>query len=357
MSTKYHLSKNGYYTACNATVRPCPRGASGHISEQEYQTLVAEGSVQVRQSIEAPADSYYTEAREVYERVHANAALQDQLEAETQAYADKLYKEAGLDPKKDTWYSIDTRAVTAKDEALKRLRQLYVDEGVDPRKAGYIISDLRENKKLVPSIRKNDRYDKDIEAKTTTAAEKAKNDPEFTAAVERYNAAAELQQKHRKVADERDKFRRARALELGTNGIVSHVSERELELAKEKLIKATALKKAGVPDNARPKAVSSVRSDNLVVDATGRIKNAWLQNEDGSVERIIGYEPPPGPLTYGSPSGHLLTDKGTQVKGGLHYANYTRYSQGTQNIIISEMSGTPLKTDVFSIYTEIDSGD
>jgi len=55
--------------------------------------------------------------------------------------------------------------------------------------------------------------------------------------------------------------------------------------------------------------------------------------------------------------GKLITASGKEVFSGAHYHSYRKDSLGTTKIIISSKNGPDLKTDKFSIHTEVDSGD
>lgn len=338
---------------CGATERPCPRSAGGHFSEAEYEKLEQEGDPRIPRKIEAAEDSYYTKAKKEYEEVTKRQAIEAEIAEDVRAYTDELYVQAGINPKTFGYVPMREREELT-EEASKNLRAIYIEAGVNPTKATYIVNDIVEKAdggELVPVVRRTDRLDPDIAAKTKAAVEAAKKDAKFQDSIATFKEHKRILNARHKVIEDSIKYQRKLQAEYAAKEGVNTaypLQSSSIDAVKEKFRNAILAKKAGVPDSAQQYPIEVVKPMDLSTDTKGKINNAWVQNKDGSVERIVSY----------SISGALETDKGTRVSKNTHYANYRSTVSGYQKIIISPKKGRDWdEYDSFSLTSSIDSGD
>lgn len=352
--SKYHLSKKGYYSECKAVRQPCPL-SGGHISEGEYEQLKASNSPTVETNFAADPNSYYVKAKAQYEgiveRENASVKINQQVIAET----DKLSVEAGLDPAHTpALYELDQELRGSKAQALNRLRELYVEEGVSPLKAGFITGDIAKKDKITPVVKRKDSRDPEIGDKTKKAVERAKTDEEFQRHTADYDKAADTSHKLARIHMQASDLRRELSLAAGVR-LWSGFDSSERANAAKTLQSAIAWKQAGVPDSATTSLVSKVKQEEFSVDSRGEIDNAWVEVTSGKIEKVISYVPA-SDNSYGN-SGHLVTENGTKVSSSTHYHSYKQDQAGTSSIIFGPHSGSSLSASSFSVHSVMDSGD
>lgn len=358
--SNYHLNSRGYYTICEATIRSCPLKSAPHISPQEYVVLEAEGSAQILHNFTASDDSYFTKAKEEYELTVQREAASTKIEKEVFEYQQKLYAEAGLldEAGKTTYYDHVQALTTTKKEALYLIKQAYVDAGVNPAKASFIVEDIAKQKKdIKPVIRKKDTRDAEIEAKTFQAVKTLEQDEQFNSLRAKYNEATTVIEKHSEILSKREAYRKKLVSEIGgAAGYVYRISSTDVEKAKTNMETAIAWKKAGVPDKAQKIETSKVQPELLSTGKDGKINNAWVQTDSG-IERVVAYKPSPKGNVFGY-SGSLVTDTGKQVSSSIHYHSYSKSVGGIDGVIISDKKGGAFQTKgPFSIQSIMDSGD
>jgi len=353
---KYHINKRGYYSPCTAGKRSCPLGANGHITQTQFDTIKAEGNnPAIATQVKAAPDSYFTKAKENFENLNKQAYLGNKVHKEVAAFEAKLLDKEGLEPGA---FLYAHKAQGLKADALKQLKTIYTNEGVAAMKATFMTEDIaKQPNGIKPVIRKKDKLDPDIEAKTTRAVEAAKNDADFQKIVKEYEEANKKAEAYRRVSAETDKFKRALVLKYAGPRAYSLpvITDSHKQQVAEAYRTAINWKSAGIPDEAEATSTSRIRPDSLSVNSQGKINNAWVQMSDGSVERIVGYEAPQV-QAYGI-SGNLISEKGTKVSSHTHYANYRSAHSGINHIILGGKKGADFVSDNFSVHSSIDSGD
>ncbi len=357
--TTYHLNKKGYYAPCQAAKRSCPLGGSEHISETEFQTLKENGSPEILHNFGASETSYYTAAKNKYEQLAQRERLNTKIDQELNRFVNKKYVEEGLigeDGKILSGAGWDKKY--AKEEAIERLRKLYVEAGVNPAKARFISEDIaKQANGIKPVIRKKDKLDTEIEEKTTAAVKLAATDPEFNEALQKYEKADSMNAAYLRVLDAKTAYRKelSHKYQQQLGFFPEPVHESQIASAKKGLEEANAWKKAGIADSASKVLTASVRPNDLSVDAQGRINNAWVRLPSGKVEKIVGYKAD-DKQTYGT-SGNLYTTSGALVAAHTHYHSYRSHESGIGSIIITPKQGKAFEAENFNIHSVLDSGD
>lgn len=355
--SKYHVNINGYIALCGANINSCPRKSGGHFTQEQVDAFEAEGDPRIETTFKATPNSYYSQAKAEYEAASKDLAAEAKVEQDIKDYSKNLFTEAGISPKEAL--NASNNAVIARDEALSRLQQLYVEEGVHPSKAFYLTEDIRKKtgNNTTPIVRKKDKFDTNIGEKTQKAADRAKQDPEFVAKSAEAQRLTEVADANTKIFLATANYRRAKQIDANGRPKLSSFYN-----ASERLVKATTnLKKAnnwktsGIPDEAKLVATSTLKAENLSTDKDGSINNAWVDLGDGSVERITSYSPRPENAYSGS--GQLVTETGKTVSQNTHYHSFRKDTSGVGSIIIGAKTGKEFTPKSFSITSSLDTGD
>jgi hypothetical protein len=352
--SSYHVNSNGYLSACSATKNPCPLASGGHFSEQEVDSFKAEGDPRIETSFKAAPNSYYAVAKAKYESTVKSIAEFDKKAAEAKEYAKKLYEEAGISPRDAV--NAEGKSKIARDAALTRLQQIYVEAGVHPSKAYYIVEDIRKkpNNDVTPVIRRKDKFDPDLKAKTESAAHIASQDPEFIEKAAATKKLTETAATHTKIFLATSDFKRKNS-NTGNGPVAKYVSHEELTNASNALKVANSWKAAGIPDDAKTVSTTVVSPEKISTDKDGNINNVWVDAGDGNIERVVSYVPDEN-RTYNS-SGHLLTETGKKISQSTHYRNFGKSSTGTTQMILGQKNGNDFEAKGYSITSSVDSGD
>lgn len=343
--SKYHMSRNGFLTACGATIRACPRGGT-HYTQAEYNTLASENDPAIRYSAVKPdPESFYGKAEAAYVDSVKRMKRFDDATAETAKFEKKLLKENNL----DTSYSFKTQEEVRKslEDALLYAREVYTEEGVSYSKASFIIQDMKANldDPTKPITKRKDRMDEQIAAKTKNAKERLNEDSKYA---ELRAAHAEAVRKDRVAGDVSRKvaqFRTALIRDTNASGMPNLGEQRDLQRAKTWM-------KAKVAPSAREVSTGSITPAQVSIDSKGQINNAWVETSNG-IERVVGYRASRHP----SNSGALVTEKGTEVSTYTHYHSYKAELGGIRNVIIADKNGPSYPADSFSLTMSWDSGD
>ena len=362
MTTTYHLNKKGYYAPCKASKRACPiTGLSDHISQTQFDALKKEGDPTVAHNFAASETSYYTQAKNAYERLITQKRLNAQVEKEVDAFNQKQYAELGLideNGKLAISYKSGWDEKDEKDKAIDRLRELYVEEGVNPAKARFIAEDIAKQRSGIKAvIRKTDKLDPEIEEKTRRAAERSTTDPVFLEHESKHSKYVENNAKFSKAVEKGQAYRKelVQKYQAEKGVFVGYVEDSTFQNVTKKYEEAIAWKKGGIPDTAHSVKTESLKQEDLSVDSKGRINNAWVRLNNGKVEKIVGFRANDKP-TFGT-SDHLYTESGTMVSSGIHYHSYTKSVSGFGNIIVGDKNGSTFTSDTFNLQSVLDSGD
>ena len=357
---KYHVSSNGYFSICRATKNPCPLGAGGHFSSAHVKELKEVGDPRAESNFTAAPDSYYSKAKIEYERASKIQSMYQKIDEDVREYSIKLCRDAGINN------PMSARSVkSAKDEALRRLKSIYIEEGVNPTKAYYLIEDIKKkaNGDLSPIVRKKDKYDDGIEAKTERARKRALNDEEYISKIKEVQKGREIAEKVNEMYLSTDEYRRKKdkeALELNN---LSNYSNRSysydrVRFASSALQTANNWKSAGVNDNAKTVETRKLKVSDLSIDKNGSINNAWADFGEGNVERIVSYTSPSAGVYEERSSGKLLTEFGREVYEYTHYHSYRRDVFGVHEVIVGPLDGTEFALkEKFKIVSSLDTGD
>lgn len=352
--SKYHVNSNGYLSACTATTNSCPRASGGHFTEQQVESFKAEGDPRIETSFKAEPNSYYAAAKANYENAVKSIAAFDKKAAEAKEYAKKLYEEAGISPKEAS--TADGKSKIARDAALARLQQIYVEAGVHPSKAYYIVEDIRKkpNNNVTPVVRRKDKFDADLKAKTESAVHVASQDPEYLEKSTATKKLTEMAETHTKIFLATSDFRRKNT-NNGNGPAPRYVSEEDLMKASDSLKTANSWKTAGIPDDAKTVATTVVYPEKMSTDKDGNINNVWVDFGNGDVERVVSY----APNTTGAynASGHLLSESGKKISQSTHYRNFGKTTSGTTQLILGNKNGKAFEAKDYSITSSTDSGD
>jgi hypothetical protein len=353
--TKYHINKHGKYAVCNAGKRGCRYGTAGDINQAQYDQFVAAGDPRVTpQNKNEP--EYLVKARTDVAKVLHEQKLYEEAEQEVKTQIANYHAETNM-PSQIELITTMKHGKENKENALNRLKTLYINEGINSARARYLAEDIEKKDpvNLTPIKRSRDKYDADIKVKTERAIEIAKNDTEYLNAVEKHKAGLEANNKYQTVANKHQKIYNTVYAEKGLQRSgASYIQDRVVR-AKNQLERMQKWNQANVPSNVNIAQIERLHANDLSVDKNGNINNAWVETDNG-IEKIVSYEPPAS-NTYGSAPGNLITENGTKVSHFTHYANYRSYTNGKSAVLIAPKKGKQFTHELFRITGSIDSGD
>lgn len=350
---KYHTSKSGFLTKCTAKKRACPRG-SQHYTESEYENLVAENDVRVRPNpskITKDKAGYFATAEKAYaESVKRIGNFDKAFQVRKKRIA-QLFRQNGLKQEEEKDYYENVEAT--KSNMLAYARKIYQEEGVDSGKAYWIIQDM-ENKAdpSKPITKRRDSRDAQIAEKTKRAVARLKTDKEYKDLTEAYKAA-EFKSAAAKSIHEQAQKEFSETIRNSRGTAYGSTNQKEIESYQ----KAKAWLAAKIPASAKEHHTSKVQPEMISVDKSGKINNAWVQHNDGSIERIVSYTAASQArenVPYRG-SGALVTESGAQVNHGTHYHSYTSTDYGTSHIIIADKKGETHPAKAFTLQSYFDT--
>ena len=345
-TAKYHVSRNGYLTRCSASKRSCPRGGD-HFTQPEYDKLVQMHDPRVRTATTGKhdPDSYYGKAEKAYEDSVRRLQRFDAIIAEQRKFEQRLMKERGLSDLNGS------ARMQESDKAMKAAydyaKEVYMEEGVNPAKASFIIQDMKNNVSdpLKPILKKRDRLDPDIAAKTKNAVERLNTDSKYKELTAGYTEAKRREALTHDVIRKAENWKNEQLRTSGVTGMPNFTEEKEFQRAKAWL-------KAGIPPEAKDEWTASITPDRVSTDSKGRINNVWVETENG-IERVVGYNQ----RSKEGYSGALVTENGTEVNTWTHYHSYKGHHGGIDKVIIGAKNGAEFPEAEFNLSSSWDSGD
>jgi hypothetical protein len=352
---KYHINKNQKYALCDAKKRACRYGAAGHISQTEYDQKAEANDPRVAVD-NRRIPKYLQDARENMAQALAKKDAQEKAQREI-GQRTLAYIEENNIPRRFELQNSIAAGEESKAEVLAELKKLYIAEGVHPARAGWMVEDIERNdpNNLAPIKRSRDKLDPDIKAKTERAIEKAATATEYQEALQEYKNGLKANTQYQGLIAEKDRITNKVYAERGLSRTEAHYADDTVTKAQERLDRATKWHQAKIPTTGTEVKTERIKQEQLSVDSSGKINNAWVETDNG-VEKIVAYTAPTG-TSYGSQPGKLLTESGRTVYHFTHYANYRSYTRGFDNVIVSKKKGKQFKSDNFRITGSIDTGD
>lgn len=351
-ASKYHISSNGSYAPCVATVRACKLG--GHIYADEYVAAKESGDPRFTTG---PEDSgQFTKAAEL-QFAQTQKEYDESLKRETEYNKDmKAWEEQNGRPggRPILYPTVDRVG----KNALNQVNILLQRHGVNPAKAKFIVQDTPVSgpDAYLPPVKKKDKFDADIEAKTTAAREEAQTDDRIKIARDTLALYQEQREWERQRVEKSLALRREHKVDTD---VVSH----RLNLAHQYLAVRRGWAKNGVPAEAHEvHQLSELTPEQTAVDKDGSISNVWYAStENGSVQKVVSYVPPSG-AEYGSEPGYFLTEDGTKIQNKVRYHSYRREetdpAKGNSRILVGPVpaGAKTYQAEKFSTFGELDSG-
>lgn len=315
---KYHISSGGFYRPCEAEVKPCPRGGHATYTAEEFEAGRQSGDPRFLKPAELPtfeksslARNALADFQEAKDNLSRWQAMQQELQELTSSW-DMMNPQPGrlLAPEGEQ---------KLRDMYGQRMTEHLVEAGVNPTKARFIVSDAQAKGEWLPPVKKKDKYDADIEAKTTAAREAVEQD--VTLAVVRGDLANVG--KARRWAADRHKFKSdvKSSLMKKYNVGTSSDPEKAYTEAAERLRTVHQWHKNGVPEEATPVVdVSQIRPNQVALGKDGLISNMWVVSDDGSTDQVVTYMHPRSDYE----PGYLLTKGGQKVQHLTHYHSFKK---------------------------------
>lgn len=340
---KYHVSRNGFLTKCTATKRACSRGGA-HFNQEQYNTMATENDSRIRGKSTKPSpNSYYGKAEAAYVASVKRLARYDKVQAETKAFKKKLLKSSGL--KSADLLNSQEQVRATLEKTLNHAKEVYVEEGVNYGKASFIIQDMKNSSEPTkPILKRKDRLDDQLAAKTKAAVTRLNEDPKYSTLVSEYDEAKRKAQLagdiNRKVSQFQTETMRAR----NANAMPNFNEQKEYVRAKTWL-------KAGISPEASERPTSTITPEQVSIDNNGRINNAWIEKKDGTVEKIVAYRD-----RNSGGFGALVTESGTDVFTTTHYHSYKAEHKGINKVILGKVNGSTYPAKKFSLHESWDSG-
>jgi hypothetical protein len=347
----YHRNIHGRYAVCDARIRGCRYGGT-HISQASYDQLVEKNDPTV-----SPLKSkihYVQEADKEYQEAVKNLHKNQQMGKQLTQDLERISKKHKISL---TSYPANSEEV--KEEIFENVKQAYLDAGVHPVKAQYLVQEMKDSgaENFTPVVRKRaDKYDPDLAAKTVSAKTAIENSENHKALLKKFTDRKDAQKRYRDVYAEYDAIANERKVAAGIPGQTSRsVLEKDVERAKQKLAVKQNWERAGVPTNAETGSLKNIKQVNVSTDDGFKINNVWVQDVDGKVERVTGYgEPVEGSVT----SGYFVTASGRKLQQKTHYHSFREEITGNKDtIIFGERSGRRLAARQFTLTYSIYSSD